>query len=93
MSDTRDGGPAFPLSKEMAVDPVTNMRGEDVSSGMSLRDYFAAAALPCIIADTLNSDNESDPHDSASHPRDRIAARCFAIADAMLKAREAPHGK
>ncbi len=44
MTEKNDGGPAFPLDRENALMPVTDMGGRDVSSGMSLRDYFAAHA-------------------------------------------------
>lgn len=50
MSKINDGGPAFPLSKDMALDPVTSLSGEDVSSGMSLLDYFSGQALAGICA-------------------------------------------
>ena len=65
-----DGGPAFP--------PVHNP--ETHPSGMTLRDYFAAAAVQGRL---------SNPHNTA-HPdytREGLAAECYAIADAMLKAR------
>jgi hypothetical protein len=45
------------------------------NQGMSLRDYFAAKALAGVI----------DPMSSA----DLIARYCYAVADAMMKAREA----
>ncbi len=61
-----NGGPAF---------PVTNWS----AAGISLRDYFAAAALKGQ-AYRLGS-----PYDH----RDILAADCYAIADAFLKEREA----
>lgn len=36
--------PAFPLTKEAALNPVTNLQGVDLTSGMSLRDWFASQA-------------------------------------------------
>jgi len=65
-----DGGPAFPT---LFIEP-------DYGSGyagMTLRDYFAAAAL------------KGQAHRLASpyEHRDILAADCYAIADAMLKAR------
>ena len=60
-----DGGPAFPHETYNGYD-----------SGMTLRDYFAAAALPQV--------------DQRSHGTpDDIALECYQLADAMLKAREA----
>ena len=61
-----NGGPAF---------PVTNWS----AAGMSLRDYFAAAALKG------QCHRLGSPYDH----RDILAADCYAVADEMLKAREA----
>lgn len=57
MTDTiNDGGPAFPCEEEAS----TSFSGCPVMiqhSGMTLRDYFAAAALQGITARThINSD-------------------------------------
>lgn len=67
-----NGGPAYPQWDGHAItsEPMY-LRG-----GMTLRDYFAAAALaglPC--------EKESD---------EIIAAMAYSIADAMLKARPTP---
>ena len=71
------GGPAFP-------GPYVNEKGglEAVwkQGGMTLRDYFAAKALQGMMA----SRNPSAPR---FHPEDD-AAYVYAVADAMLKARE-----
>ena len=69
-----DGGPAFPFGR------VSELTGQLINGffnpGMTLRDYFAAAALPQV--------------DQRSHGNlDEIALECYQIADAMLKAREA----
>jgi hypothetical protein len=68
----RDGGPAFPASTAIL--------------GMSMRDYFAAKALPVVwhafdegYSGTINLD-EFDSHALARH--------AYQIADAMLAARE-----
>ncbi len=50
MSKIDNGGPAFPLSADNAINPVTNGYGQDVSSGLTKRDYFAAAALTGLAA-------------------------------------------
>jgi hypothetical protein len=60
-----DGGPAFPTPA-----------GIQHNDGMTLRDYFAAAALEKA---SRGSDRNAD----------EIAKRAFYIADAMLKAKEA----
>jgi len=66
-----DGGSAFPSA------PSQHSNGfYSTGEGMTLRDYFAAAALPQV--------------DLRSHGTpDDIALECYQLADAMLKAREA----
>jgi hypothetical protein len=65
-----DGGPAFPT-----MDPNEHYR----LMGMTLRDYFAAAALKG------QAHRFAHPHEH----RELLAQDCYDIADAMLKAREA----
>jgi hypothetical protein len=66
-----DGGPAFPHTTQWdGITPAIN------HNGMTLRDYFAAAALEKA---SRGSDRNAD----------EIAKRAFYIADAMLRAREA----
>ena len=60
-----DGGPAFPLKAPLTSDYL----------GMSLRDYFATAALQGLIAH------------KGFYPTDG-AADCYKAADAMLAARD-----
>ena len=61
------GGPAFPT-----MDPNEHYR----LMGMTLRDYFAAAAL------------SSRGMYGANIRENAVAKECYIIADAMLKARE-----
>ena len=71
MSTIETGGPAFPnpaLADENFHPPFD-------MSGMTLRDYFAAKAMPVFLANP-DSTYSSD------------AANAYAMADAMLKARE-----
>lgn len=75
MSKIKNGGPAFPVSKDV-VYPQLN--------GMSLRDWFAGQALAGLSANP----NESPDKDDASDRRD-IAAVAYELADAMLNQREA----
>lgn len=80
MSNTNTGGPAF---------PTENARQTGSSTwhyeGMTLRDYFAAKAMPTVIADWLKTgDIHPDPEIV-----EVIARDCYAVADAMLKARAA----
>ena len=68
-----DGGPAFPVSKDV-VYPQLN--------GMSLRDWFAGQALP-VAWDALDKGYfEADDYTKA------VAECAYQMADAMLKARE-----
>ena len=62
-----DGGPAFPT-----MDATEHYR----LMGMTLRDYFAAAAL------------SSRGMYGANIRENAVAKECYIIADAMLKARE-----
>ena len=71
MSTINDGGPAFPLA--------TSNSGNKFVNGMTLRDYFAAAALQGLLA---------DGHGNA-WCNETCSAKAFKIADAMLKAKEA----
>ena len=70
-----DGGPAFPCV--YYSDPIGSIGPQiTIKGGMTLRDYFAAAALPEV--------------DKRSHgTTDDVARECYQLADAMLKAREA----
>lgn len=69
-----DGNPAF---------PVPGLHDDPSFNGMSLRDHFAAKALPALIElcreDTLAS---------STFP-DHCAIYAYEMADAMLRARHA----
>lgn len=60
-----DGGQAFP-------------RAHNVSAGMTLRDYFAAAALQGVLASNRDT----------CWQHEKVAEFCYAQADAMLEARK-----
>lgn len=70
-----DGGPAFPLTN----DAISYANRDFTMQGMSLRDYFAAKAVPAIIAQGFKIGSEAD----------LIAVGAYKMADAMLKARSA----
>ncbi|OMS46507.1 hypothetical protein [Burkholderia pseudomallei] len=74
-STTYDGGPAFPTS-EMFVDSLPI----EAQPGMSLRDYFAAKAMRPLTL-SMKSAREEEMRS--------MAREAYAIADAMLRAREA----
>ncbi len=64
------GGPAFPAE-------ATN--STFASSGMTLRDYFAAKAMQAMVGSQWPDSND----------RPEIGKRSYQMADAMLKARTA----
>ena len=67
-----DGGPAFPHTTQWdGITPAINYHG------ISMRDYFAAAAMQGILAEGGGASWDDD------------AKNAFKAADAMLKAREA----
>ena len=72
MSTPKDGGPAFPIT------------GYPRDPGMTLRDYFAAAALPGIITGAVVAGLGPDD----KHTYDTVAARAYAQADQMLRLRK-----
>lgn len=65
-----NGGPAFPHAH----------KDHPFQHGMSLRDYFAAAALPAIVTNHCKEDSIDVDEKTVS----KIAAEAFTIADAML---------
>jgi len=100
MNDTNTGGPAFPMGHTEAAMYASCM--EDLANpalldgaerahlsakavalcGMTLRDYFAAKAMQSFVASwILIKDYPITDLDVADH--------AYAMADAMLKAREA----
>lgn len=66
-----DGGPAFPARDWQA-------KGNH-HPGMTLRDYFAAAALQPLVTSAIELDHSK---------WDAAVQHAYLIADAMLKARE-----
>jgi hypothetical protein len=74
MSNTNTGGPAFP-------DGSTNEWGNAYNSGMTLRDYFAAKAMQGLMGRAWG---ELPPEELFK----TWATSAYAVADAMLKARE-----
>lgn len=78
MSNNNTGGPAFPLHNH-----GVQTLGMHIS-GMTLRDYFAAKAMP------LGFESFEPPDDfTRKDYYDSFASDCYQIADAMLKARDA----
>ena len=74
MQDIKDGGPAFPI-----------VVGDQMTQGMTLRDYFAAKAMQgYVLTDALVNDT-----DTQQAWIDLTAKTSYQMADAMIKAREA----
>lgn len=73
MTQIKDGGPAF---------PVPNLEDDPSFNGMTLRDYFAAQALP-IAWSAYDKGHTGQPE----CVEQSIAHHAYLIADAMLKAR------
>ncbi len=72
-----DGGPAFP----------TATLAQKTEGGMTLRDYFAAAALQGILS---GADRSTVKYlENMRYPAGEMSSAAYNIADAMLKAREA----
>jgi hypothetical protein len=69
--------PAFPLE-------MVYTQENEKFNGMLLRDYFAAQALPALMASFLAKDLDLlDPHDWM----DGLAMDAYSMADAMMKQR------
>ena len=71
---TETGGPAFP-----GFDYI-DQGGKKNPEGMTLRDYFAASFISSgVVFKNLSSGSTTD----------EVAEQAYALADAMLKARQA----
>ena len=73
MSNTDTGGPAFPSNNDDQYGYL--------AKGMTLRDYFAAKAMQGMLASADSWINKDEVED--------FATICYALADGMLKARQA----
>ena len=82
MSNINTGGPAFPFPSDCAS-------GESGELGMTLRDYFAAKAMQGASANPDIMDWFKMHGEPGMQLRDWIAPAAYAMADAMLAARDA----
>ena len=83
MSNKEKGGPAFPVHPDMAAQ--LNCIPSQSDAGMSLRDYFAAQALTgAQIWDAVINGKNAQFTNGVKD----LAETAYAVADAMLKARE-----
>ncbi|MCA8492573.1 protein kinase family protein [Burkholderia arboris] len=76
------------MSDEYAF-PITDFalngnRQSSQNKGMTLRDYFAAAALGSVL---MRTPEGYQPPDGQT-PQDAVALYAYAIADAMMKVRD-----
>jgi len=77
MSAPNDGGPAFPRDERYAG-----------HNGMTLRDYFAAKAMQGVCASDDHCDEDGETFIYEDGYFSDVATHAYAMADAMLKARE-----
>jgi hypothetical protein len=82
MSNTNTGGPAFPCEGIVTSNGI-------LCEGMTLRDYFAAKAMQAIYAAQVEWESNGCPADAESlQVMEDVAGDAYAMADAMLRARE-----
>ena len=79
------GGPAFPVSTAEASEGHQDGPNTWQFPGMTLRDYFAAKAMPSCYAEYCAYANL---HGYSEDWRMGVALDSYAMADAMLKARD-----
>lgn len=84
MSSADTGGPAFPRP----ASPAHQHGMHDPQKGMTLRDYFAGQAIAGILANPDISASAARCNVSTEEFREDTAAAAYAMADAMLKARD-----
>lgn len=81
MSGKHHNPPAFPRSGFLSAmdSEAANQYDNKPCEGMTLRDYFAAAALPALVEQAINLDHLA---------WDATAEHAYRIADAMLEERK-----
>jgi len=82
MSTEDNGGSAFPAQEQ--IDYPSNSVME-FHLGMTLRDYFAAKAMPACYAETCR---ESENSGWLENWKMGVALDAYAMADALLEARK-----
>jgi hypothetical protein len=79
VSKIDDGGSAFPVTAKLMNSGFPDVIVTETTGGMTLRDYFAAAALQGLVVNSHNFDNMTDKS---------IAENAYLISDAMIEARK-----
>ena len=80
MTHTNDGGPAFPITTDARLGEINHGR-----YGMTLRDYFAAKAMPEVIAHLMTV--RATMIKPGQFNFDEVGDTSYQIAAAMLRAR------
>lgn len=75
MTESKDGGPAFPGESSFPYNPESHF------PGMTLRDWFAGMALGALVS---NSSRENFHHDTS----EIYSSNAYILADAMLAERK-----
>ena len=83
-----DGGPAFPRTGHVHPQDIEPEQWIKGAEGMTLRDYFAAKAMQGMLANASITIEGVDANVRYEGHREWICADAYAMADAMLKARE-----
>lgn len=81
MAKKYNGGPAFPMPGYKYLDEQHFTQYAKALPGMSMRDFMAAKAMQALVTSGLNT--------GAWEDYDDLSKSAWAIADAMLRAREA----
>lgn len=85
-----NGGPAFPRAASVDQRQGTMPEGDlfvEEQDGISVRDYFAAQIIPSVYEEYWRTVRAGESFPEADWKRG-IAGDAYAIADAMLQARE-----
>jgi hypothetical protein len=69
MSNTNNGGPAFPQQVQVAADGTTWF------DGMTLRDYFAAKAMRALVSADLMTPHDYVANDAYNYADAMLKAR------------------
>jgi hypothetical protein len=85
-----NGGPAFPALNFIVPDDLAKEHVHRLGEtrGMSLRDWFAAAAIVYMSSDAMRHAAVLTAQMEGITATQALAISCYEIADAMLKERE-----